>query len=75
MAVSKGPQSQFRYCWWRRSSHGTDSEISEIADPASRLDYRPARRPIGAGGSPTTSKDLDPRQGEPIQTSRDEKGG
>ena len=31
--VSKGPQSQFRYCLWYRSSHGTDFDISEIASP------------------------------------------
>ena len=31
MAVSKGPQSQFRYCWWYRRFHGTDFEISGIA--------------------------------------------
>ena len=30
-AVSMPPQSQSRYCWWYRSSHGTDSDISEIA--------------------------------------------
>ena len=24
LAVWKGPQSQFRYCWWYRSSPGTD---------------------------------------------------
>ena len=32
LAVSKGPQSQFRYCRWYRSSHGTDFDISETAD-------------------------------------------
>ena len=33
VAVSKGPHSQFRYCWWYRSSHGTDLDVSEIASP------------------------------------------
>ena len=33
LAVSKGPQGQFRYCWWSRSSHSTDFDISEIASP------------------------------------------
>ena len=33
LAVSKGPQSQFRYCWWHGGSHGTDFDISEIANP------------------------------------------
>ena len=33
MAVSKGALSQFRYCLWYRSSHGTDSDIAEIAGP------------------------------------------
>ena len=33
VAVSKGPQSQFRYCWWYTSSHSTESDISEKASP------------------------------------------
>ena len=33
LAVSKGPQSQFRYCWWYRKSHGIDFDVSEIAGP------------------------------------------
>ena len=31
LALSKGPQSQLRYCWWY--SHGTDFDSSEIASP------------------------------------------
>ena len=34
LAVSKGPQRQFRYCWWYRSSHGTDFDVSEMLSPA-----------------------------------------
>ena len=37
LAVSKGPQSQLRYCWWYRSSHSTDFDISEIASPVLSL--------------------------------------
>ena len=33
LAVSKWPQSQFQYCWWYRSSRGSDFDISEIAGP------------------------------------------
>ena len=33
LAVPKGPQSQFRHCWWYRSSHGTDVDIPDIAGP------------------------------------------
>ena len=33
LAVLKAPQSQFRYCLWYRSSHGTNFDISEIASP------------------------------------------
>ena len=36
--VSKGPQSQFRHCWWCRSRHGTDFDISEIADPVVNME-------------------------------------
>ena len=31
LAVSKGPQSRVRYCWWYRSSHSTDLGTSSIA--------------------------------------------
>ena len=33
MAVSREFQSQFGYCWWHRSRHRTDFDISETADP------------------------------------------
>ena len=33
LAVSKGPQSQSRYCWWYRSNFSTDFDISDIAGP------------------------------------------
>ena len=33
LAVSKGLQSQFRYCLWHRSSYSTDFDMSEIASP------------------------------------------
>ena len=32
-AVSKGPQSQFRYCRWYKGRYGTDFDNSEIASP------------------------------------------
>ena len=33
LVVSKGPRRQFRFCWWYRSSHGTDFDMSETAGP------------------------------------------
>ena len=45
LAVSKGPQSQFRYCWWYRSSHGTDFDISEIA-PLYKLTWKLTEGPM-----------------------------
>ena len=39
LAVSKGPQSQFRYCSWCRSNHGTDFDVYEIASNAFSGDW------------------------------------
>ena len=36
LAVSEGPQSQFRYCWWYRSRYATDFDNSETAAPVIR---------------------------------------
>ena len=33
LSISKGPQSHLRFCWWYRSSHGTDFDVSERAGP------------------------------------------
>ena len=44
LAVSKGPQSQFRYSLWYRSSHGTDLNSSEIVSPV--LQVCLGRRPL-----------------------------
>ena len=33
LAVYAGVQNQLRYCWWYRSSHGTDFDVSGIANP------------------------------------------
>ena len=30
-AFKGGFEGEFRYCWWYRSNHGTDLEISELA--------------------------------------------
>ena len=38
LAVSKGPRSQFKYCLWSRSSHGTDFDIAGVASPVLRID-------------------------------------
>ena len=67
LAVSKGPQGQFRYGWWSSStssSHGTDFDHSETASPEDRRHARLLRVPARTEMTQSSCKHLEGREGQ-----------